>query len=232
MALIVPAAGAGERLGAETPKPYLEIAGKTILEHTLSKFSRIDELDEVIIATSGSYSRLAEEISGRVFPSIDRVLVVEGGSERQQSIEAALEKVSESIGLVAVHDAVRPFVDRESIRKCCERMTGDKVDGAVLAVPAKDTIKIVDGNRFIVDTPPREGVWQAQTPQVFKRSVLIDAYRTARKQNVTGTDDASLVEKFGGKVTVIEGTTDNFKITYPVDLRLATLLLTEAADGD
>lgn len=223
---MVPAAGSGSRMGSDTPKPYLTIAGKSILEHTLLKFRGVDAIQEVIISTSEVFKKQTFQIAKSVFPNID-VKVIEGGAERQESVAKALQFVSGSAGLIAIHDAVRPFVSETLIADCIKQANDSKLDGVILAVPAKDTIKEVSGKSIIERTPEREKMWQAQTPQVFKRGVLIKAYSEAAIKKYMGTDDSSLVEMIGGKVSVIESRADNFKITYPLDLQLAKLILSD-----
>ena len=224
MALIIPAAGAGERIGGETPKPYLKISQKTILEHTLIRFKNVSGLGEVIVSTSKEYVDLTEEILNRIFPEI-RTVVVEGGKERQDSIRNALAKISGKTGLIAVHDAVRPFVDPIDIEKCIQEAS--RWGGAVLAVPARDTIKIAGGNQEIVKTPDRNSMWHAQTPQVFWAALLREAYDNAELYKLMSSDDSSLVEQVGGKVVLVEGSSKNFKITFPIDLKIASWLQKE-----
>lgn len=224
MALIIPAAGAGERIGGETPKPYLKISQKTILEHTLVRFKNVSGLGEVIVSTSKEYVELTEEILNRIFPEI-RTVVVEGGKERQDSIRNALSKISGKTGLIAVHDAVRPFVDPKDIEKCIQEAS--RWGGAVLAVPARDTIKIAGGNQEIVKTPDRNSMWHAQTPQVFWAALLREAYDNAELYKLMSSDDSSLVEQVGGKVVLVEGSSKNFKITFPIDLKIASWLQKE-----
>lgn len=223
-ALIIPAAGSGTRLGKETPKPYLEIAGKTVLEHTLSRFLYIEGIEEIVIPTSDAYTDLTYNILNRVFPD-KHVKVVPGGKERQDSIRNALAEISSDIRLVAVHDAVRPFVDPQTIEACFNKAA--ETGAAIVAVPAKDTIKVAGPQYFVVNTPERKNLWQAQTPQIFEKNLLLNAYDAALENSFTGTDDASLVEKAGGKVALVEGTRENFKITWPLDLQLAELLLSK-----
>jgi 2-C-methyl-D-erythritol 4-phosphate cytidylyltransferase len=224
LALIIPAAGAGERIGGETPKPYLKISQKTILEHTLVRFKNVSGLGEVIVSTSKEYVDLTEEILNRIFPEI-RTVVVEGGKERQDSIRNALAKISGKTGLIAVHDAVRPFVDPKDIEKCIQEAS--RWGGAVLAVPARDTIKIAGGNQEIIKTPDRNSMWHAQTPQVFWAALLREAYDNADLYKLMSSDDSSLVEQVGGKVVLVEGSSKNFKITFPIDLKIASWLQKE-----
>lgn len=221
LALIIPAAGSGERLGGSVPKPYLELAGKTILEHSLLKFKQVSGLGEVIISTSESYRDQTESLLEKIFPDLN-FYVVAGGRERQDSIRNALNKISGKTGLVAVHDAVRPFVAVEDIEKCVEEAA--RWGGAVLAIKAKDTIKVSGTDLEIVQTPDRKNLWQAQTPQIFWAALIREAYEYADKYNIYGSDDSSLVEQVGGKVVLVEGSDKNFKITYPLDLKIAEFL--------
>ena len=222
--LIVPAAGAGKRLGKQIPKPYLTLAGKTVLEHTLEAFTNVKSLGEVIVATSEEYVDKTSEILKRVFPEINTYVVL-GGEERQDSIRNALTKISGKTGLIAVHDAVRPFVELDEINKCIKGAT--RWGGAILGKPAKNTIKKVNGNLEITETPDRNSLWEAQTPQIFWAALVREAYDYAYHHNMKGFDDSSLVEKIGGKVVLIEGSDKNFKITYPTDLQIAEILLKE-----
>jgi 2-C-methyl-D-erythritol 4-phosphate cytidylyltransferase len=222
LALIVPAAGSGVRLGKEIPKPYLEIAGKTILAHTLSRFKALDGLAEVVVSTSPAYFSVTETILSEIFPGLI-TRVVKGGEERQHSIKNAIDSLSGNVDFVAVHDAVRPFIELSLIQKCFDEAC--EYGAAIIAVPAKDTIKISDSSMRIVQTPQRSTLWQAQTPQIFKTNLLENAYRKAESENYLGTDDASLLEYAGNTVSLVEGNRENFKITYPLDLKLAEWLL-------
>ena len=224
LALIVPAAGLGTRLGSEAPKPYLELSGKTVLEHTLRKFVDVSGLGEVIVSTIPEFKEQTRKILSDVFPGLS-CHVVEGGKERQDSIRNAISKISGKTGLIAVHDAVRPFVEHQDIEKCI--IEASRWGGAVLAVPAKDTIKVSGENNEIVETPDRNKLWMAQTPQIFWAALLREAYDHAKSYNIIGSDDASLVEKVGGKVVLVQGATKNFKITFPLDLKISEFLLKE-----
>lgn len=213
-------------MGKEIPKPYLEIAGKSILGHTLSKFKGIEELVQVIVVTSPDYIDTAKQILSDDCSTVD-CLVISGGDERQQSVLNALMHVSEESELVAVHDAVRPFVSHQAIKNCLHKASGHKLAGAIVAVPARDTVKVVGDKELIQSTPDRRKMWLAQTPQVFKKDKLRKAYEFAFRDNFLGTDDASLVERLGERVAVVEGDIQNFKITFPLDLQLASIILSE-----
>lgn len=228
-ALILPAAGSGTRLGSAVPKPFLEIAGRSILEVTISRFTACRELAQIVIPVARPWRERVEEILGRCFPHVP-AHVVDGGAERQDSIRNALRQVDAAVPYVAVHDAVRPFVPSETVRRClraaCEH------GAAIVAVPAKDTIKRAGGtpeDPHVLDTPDRSDLWQAQTPQIFSTEILRTAYAQAAADGFTGTDDASLVERLGVNVRLVAGPRENLKITFPVDLRLAELLMREEA---
>lgn len=220
--LIIPAAGAGARMGTEIPKPYLDLKGKTVLERTLSCFVGLENLKQVIVSTSDSFRDQTSEILENLFGNVDTVLV-EGGKRRQDSIYNALLQVDESVEIVAVHDAVRPFIKQDIIKSCLEM--ADKYGGAIVGVPVKDTIKQVNATGIIEKTPDRSQMWQAQTPQIFRKDVFVDAFRYAIKQNTAVTDDASLLEACGRDVRIVEGERDNFKLTYPIDYKIAEMLV-------
>ncbi len=198
------------------------LGDKLVLEHTLYCFAALSNLKQVVVSTSERYSYQTEEILAKVFPSIETHVVM-GGKERQDSINNALQVVNESISLVMVHDAVRPFVTRKLIEDCISGAL--EAGGAITGVRVKDTIKEVDSNLEIVSTPERGNLWQAQTPQIFERKLLLDAYNNSRINNFTVTDDASLIEKMGGKVVMVEGDRQNFKLTYPLDFSIAEMLM-------
>lgn len=222
--LILPAAGSGSRMDRETPKPYLELEGRTVLERTLRRFLSLEGLGRVVLAASGDRMKQAKAILDHTLPASMVSVVVEGGSERQHSIYTALRQAGES-ELILVHDAVRPFVREEHIKACCEAAL--RHGGAVLGVPVRDTIKRTNENRAVTATPERGSLWKAQTPQAFRREILLEAYRKAEEDRFVGTDDASLVERLGKRVQMVEGDRNNFKITYPEDLERARLLLEE-----
>lgn len=220
--LIIPAAGIGKRMGSETPKPYLMLKGKSVLEHTLSCFQEIESLKQVIVSTSVSYHDQTQEILNRLFDEIE-TSVVEGGKRRQDSIYNAFKNVSDSIPYVAVHDAVRPFIKAERITECLHAAI--KTGASIIGVPVKDTIKRVDADRIITDTPDRAQLWQAQTPQIFNKDLYEKAYRNASHHDVEVTDDASLFEAAGRAVRIVEGDRENLKLTYPIDFQIAEMLV-------
>lgn len=227
-ALILPAAGAGSRAGGPLPKPFQVVAGKTILEHTVSRFLPLKGLKQIILAVSGQYLEQVEELFHNLHGEV-LIQVTEGGNERQKSVGRALKLVGSNCRLVAIHDAVRPFVSPKHIRTCLSR--ADKAGAAVLGLPIRDTIKKVDSEGRILDTPDRSMIWAAQTPQVFQRDIILEAYRNAETEGWVATDDASLVERLKKPVWMVHGSDENFKITWPHDLKLARYLLSKEDKG-
>ncbi len=209
-ALIIPAAGVGSRMQKEIPKPFLQLGSCTIIEQTIRRFLFLDGLKQVVIPTSESYLDVTKQILRNVLPADVEGISLVGGKTRQESIFKALQKV-EDVHLVMVHDAVRPFVKQEHVLSCCK--AADESGGAVLGVPAKDTIKKIDDRRIIRETPSRKYLWQTQTPQVFRKGLLVEAYHKASEDNFQGTDDASLVERLNHAVAMVEGDRSNFNLS-------------------
>lgn len=222
--LIIPAAGAGKRMQRELPKPFLMLGERSILAHTVSRFLQLKGLQQIVVATSDEYLAKAESILSEVVGDHVSWQCVVGGEERQQSVYNAL-KVIGDVDQVLVHDAVRPFVEIALIKQCCRK--AEEVGAAIPGIPSKDTLKKIDDQQLVVETPERQYMWQVQTPQVFDADLLKEAYRWAASQNYAGTDDASLVEWLGKPVQMVEGSPKNIKITYPQDLELARILLKE-----
>lgn len=221
LSLIIPAAGSGVRLGMKTPKPFIELGGRTIIQHTIDKFIDIPELGQLlIVASAQNIDRVRGLLSNFDRSDVD-ISVVEGGDERQDSISNALKFVDTGCDLVAIHDAVRPFIEKNVVEECIRKAM--KYGAAIPGIPVKDTVKVLNDEQFVESTPDRSFLWQIQTPQVFKRQILFDAYDKANNEGFTGTDDSSLVENLGVKVHVVKSSYDNFKITYPIDLKLAEL---------
>jgi 2-C-methyl-D-erythritol 4-phosphate cytidylyltransferase len=220
--LIIPAAGSGQRMNLDLPKPFIEIGGISILAHTLRAFKAVEAIRQVIIPTSADYTDMVRSICKAELGELP-FKVIEGGEERQFSIMNALNVLDQNKGLVIIHDAVRPFIRKQEIEACM--VAAEEDEAAIVAVPVKDTIKETGENMVIESTPDRSRLWQAQTPQIFRASLIRQAYESAINENFLGTDDASLVERLGKKVRIVEGDRLNFKITYPLDLELAKLIL-------
>ncbi len=223
IAAIIVAGGKGRRMGASMRKQYLDLAGTPILLHTLRRFLACPSFDRVILAAPPEdFVYIQGQLLGTLASGY-RVELAAGGDERQISVSNALDTLGDDFqGLIAVHDGVRPFVSSEEMARVLA--AAEKKGAAILAVPAFETLKRVDGD-IITGTLSREGIWMAQTPQVFEADLLRRAHGSAAKAKVFGTDDASLVERLGHPIHVVTGSRCNIKITTPDDLSLAALFL-------
>jgi len=222
---LIPAAGMGRRMGTAINKQYLLLDGKPILAHTLELFQKADFIDEIFVVVPG------EEIEYCRVQIVDRYgikkvrQIVAGGAERQNSVLNGLRALDcEADDVILIHDGVRPFVPISVVQHSIEMAR--EHDGALVAVPVKDTVKIVR-DAFVASTPARNALWLAQTPQAFRYKVICSAYERAALEEFSGTDDASLLERIGGKVHVVIGDYRNIKITTPDDLILAEAFLTD-----
>ena len=224
VAALVLGAGRGERLGHALPKAFVPIAGGTLIEHSIRALSVSGVIDLILpVLAAGDMARWKdlglESIQGLMEP-------VEGGAERQDSMQAGLDALPAEIEFVAVHDAARCMVAAEDVRAVVSaaRRTG----AAILGERVRDTIKrVVEG--LIVETPARDECWAAQTPQVIRRDWLVEAIAAASREGRLGTDDAQLIEWMGQPVQMVEARFPNPKITRPEDLVLAESLLEQAA---
>ncbi|AXJ00281.1 2-C-methyl-D-erythritol 2,4-cyclodiphosphate synthase [Cyclonatronum proteinivorum] len=207
-------------MGYSVPKVYLTIGGKTIMEHTLRVFLKLDFVSRIFVPVSPEMMERAEEIVSAL--NSERITLVEGGSERLYSISNALSLIEDE-ELTAVHDMVRPLVSTSDILKVT--LAAQHSGAAILVTPSDNTLKRVDGEQQITGTADRKEIWQAQTPQVFRTSLLKEAYQQALDNNVFGTDDASLVERTGVKVSAVEGERTNIKITRKEDLDYAAFIM-------
>lgn len=220
---IVLAAGSGKRMGTAVKKQYLEIKGMPVLTYSLHRFEKQPFIRDIILVTSPEeidYCRT--EIVGKY--GIQKVsAIVAGGKERCDSVYEGL-KACTGTEYVFIHDGARPFVSDEMMGRLYEDV--QKWNACIAAVPVKDTIKVADNRQTIADTPDRSRLWQAQTPQVFLRTLITECYRRALEEHASGlTDDASCVEYCRkGPVRLTEGSYDNLKITTPEDLSLAEIL--------
>jgi 2-C-methyl-D-erythritol 4-phosphate cytidylyltransferase len=220
-AVILPAAGRSTRFGDQHyKKPFAPLDGRAVWMHAAEKFTDRNDVKQTILVISPEDRELFQEKFGgpAAFMGVE---VVDGGAERADSVAAALARVKPSIDFVAVHDAARPCLAETWIDKVFA--AAEKSDAAMLAIPVNGTLKRVAADQTITETVPREGLWEAQTPQVFRRQLLLDAY--ARRGALQATDEAMLVEQLGHKVTVVQGSSMNLKITSKDDLRLASAVL-------
>lgn len=216
VAVIIAAAGQGKRLGADIPKQFLKIAGEPILVKTVRAFCSNEHVDYVFIVTGKDYIGHCENLVDEY--NLKKVVsVVEGGKERQDSVYSALQQINRKrpgVEYVLVHDAARPFVSQEIIDYVIEATVG--VGAAIACVPVKDSIR--QGTSEESRNVERSNLYNVQTPQGFKKSVLMEAYEQAFADKYYGTDDASLVERIGQPVELVMGQYDNIKITTKEDM--------------
>lgn len=208
---IIVAAGRGKRLGSSLPKQFLKVRDRTILEMSVEAFEQNKYVDEIFVAANADYCELTEKLC-RGFSKLKKI--VAGGAERQDSVRAALDCLRGENGIVLVHDAARPFVSEAVINAVIEG-TAD-FGAAIPTVPAKDTIRQVDGTGS--RTLQRETLARVQTPQGFRISLLKHAFEKAQAEGFLGTDDASLVERMGINISMVQGEDANRKITTREDL--------------
>ena len=219
VAVLVPAAGLGARMGGAR-KPFLRLGGRTVLDWAVAPFLDRADIAEVVVALGAGEALELDDA---------RVHAVQGGATRFESVAAAMDAVESDASILVVHDGARPFPPSSAIAACIE-LAGQGV-GAVAGVPAVDTIKRVDDEGRIVETPPRRSLWHAQTPQAFPRDLLERAVLRCRENGWPSTDDASVVERAGVPVRMVEASATNIKVTRPADLVIAEALIAAGAVG-
>jgi 2-C-methyl-D-erythritol 4-phosphate cytidylyltransferase len=232
VSVIMPAAGLGTRMGREksgvSRKQFMLLEGAPILIHTIRKFLHCPSVTEIVVALRAEDLDWARGLIQQEHPG-KPVRVVEGGDSRQQSVENALATLDADTDLVAVHDAVRPFIDSELVERVIAE--AEQTGAAIVGIVPVDTVKRVHKNK-IRSTLPREHLVLAQTPQVFRFDLLKRAFEMARTDTFTGKDEASLVERLEEvEVSVVQGSDRNIKITRPSDMDLARLFLAEEIAG-
>jgi 2-C-methyl-D-erythritol 4-phosphate cytidylyltransferase len=222
---IIVAAGSGVRLGSSMPKAFVKLGGRTMLSYSLATVRQVSTIDEVVITVPAGFENAARAevaAAGLVMP----VKITPGGIERQDSVRIALELTSAESELVIVHDAARPLATPALFEACLRAAA--HAGGAIAAIPVSDTLKrVADG--AISATVARAGLRQAQTPQAFRRALLVAAHQRAASEKIVATDDADLVERTGARVEVIEASTDNIKITTPSDLAIVEAIIAARA---
>jgi 2-C-methyl-D-erythritol 4-phosphate cytidylyltransferase len=220
---IIVAAGSGVRLGSGAPKAFVKIGGRTMLSYPLRAVAQVTSIGEVVIAVPEGFESAARAEAAAAGLPVP-VKITPGGIERQDSVRIALELTSSESALVIVHDAARPLATPAIFEACIA--TAARAGGAIAAIPVSDTLKrVVDSDSAIVATVARAGLWQAQTPQAFRREALVAAHRRAVSEGIVATDDADLVERTGVRVEVVEASTVNIKITTPSDLAIVEAII-------
>ncbi len=222
VAAIIVAAGKGERFGGNEKKTFAKIDGQPMFLRTLNQFINRDDVVQTILVIAPEDADHLKEKYGANLGFMGVKLVI-GGAERCDSVANGLAAVSEDAEVVAIHDAARPCVTPEMIDAVIDE--AGKTGAAILAVPLRGTIKRASGVNVIEETIAREGLWEAQTPQAFKRSVIAEAYGRRGEFEGTPTDDAQVVEWSGHPVSLVESDTTNLKVTARPDINLANAII-------
>ena len=220
--VVIVAAGTGSRMNMGINKQFIKLEGKEIIAYTIEKFYNNSNIEDIVVVVKEDESEFfKKEILDKY--NFKNVKIAYGGKERQDSVYNGLKLLDEKCDVVLIHDGARPFVSDKIIDKSIEEAKEHKA--IVVGVPVKDTIKVIDNDKNIVDTPNRNVLWAVQTPQTFDYNILIDAYKDAFKNKFYGTDDAMLVERIGYKVKMLEGSYNNIKITTQEDLSVGSQIL-------
>lgn len=220
---IIVAGGSGSRMGTATKKQYLKVKGKEILVHTVERFNNMPEIQEVIVVTGKEDITYVEKLLKEDY-RLDKVVhIVEGGKERQDSVYNGIKVVNEKAEYLVVHDGARPLITPEVVLRGLSMAYANKA--SIVAVPVKDTIKIVDKEGKVETTPNRDTLWSIQTPQIFEKELIVRAHEYAKAHRLQATDDSMLVEAIGVPVYIVEGSYSNIKITTPEDLVMAENML-------
>lgn len=223
---IVLAAGEGRRIGGKIPKTFLPIAGRPLVLRTLDRMFAARAVENVVLVIAANEIERCQSMLRADAALRDRPWLLQvGGLTRQQSAKRGLEKIGSDTDIVIIHDGARPFVSAGLIDRCVEVAAGK--GAVVLGLPARDTIKVVTQDQRIQSTPERSSLWEIQTPQVFRRELIVAAHERAEKDGAQVTDDAMVVERIGTPVYVIDGERTNFKITVQEDVWLAEMLIRE-----
>ena len=217
-AAIILAGGSGERFGREGGKQLVEIAGKPVLTWSAESFDAVGDVGLIVVVCPEDRHEDYLKKAIDPFPFVTPIVVAPSGPTRQESSFSGLEYVPEEYEFVVVHDGARPLIRPELIAHAIASVKGNTdCDGAIVATPAVDTLKVVE-HGVVAGTPDRNVFWLAQTPQVFRSGIIRRAHAAALSDGFVGTDDSSLIERLGGRVLVVEGSRDNFKLTVPEDL--------------
>lgn len=220
--VIIPAAGIGSRMECDINKQYILLQNKPLLVHTIEKFEKCEFIDGIILVLKDDEIEYCKENIVNRYGFKKVLKIINGGQERQDSVYNGIKAIEEC-EIVLVHDGARPFIKDKIIEDSINGAI--KYDACVVGVPLKDTVKVVDNDNNIMNTPDRSTLWAVQTPQSFKYKVIKKAYDKAYEDNISGTDDSVLVENLGIKVKMIMGDYNNIKITTKEDLNFAEAIL-------
>lgn len=223
---VIVAGGSGERFGDPRGKQFVELAGLPLVAWSILAFDRAPSVGAlVVVCPAGRAGEMRRDVLDKL-DLLHEVTLAPGGQTRQDSVFSGLMAAPEEYDLVAIHDGARPLVEQAFIERCLAAVRDDAgLAGAICASRVTDTIKLADSEGVIRSTPSREKLWAAQTPQVFRRASILSAHEAALLEGFVGTDDASLVERKGGRVLVVDTPRDNLKVTLPEDLAVAEAIL-------
>lgn len=225
LAVIIAAGGSGTRMRLGRSKQLADLAGRPVLAHTLAIFEGHEAVGEIVVAIDAADVERCQSQVVEKFSFAKVTTVVAGGGTRAGSVRNALAAVGAAADTVAVHDGARPLFPGELLAAGLELLAGESLDGVVFGVPVIDTIKQTDAAGSVTATPERGRLWAAQTPQIFRRRILEQAYAQPAAALAPATDDAQLVELAGGRVKMMMGSYENIKLTTPADMAVAVALL-------
>lgn len=214
LALVLVAGGSSTRMGGTLPKPFIKLHNKRVIDYSIDVYSMLPELEEICVVCASEYRTN--------FPAA--ITFADPGTRRQDSVYNGLQALKSAANLVAIHDAARPLVNLDTIKKVIEAAAAN--GSALAAVPVKSTIKVADEESRVAKTPNRSSLWEAQTPQIFKRELLIEAYHSPVNADYEAVDDASLVERIGHSPKLVMGNYSNIKLTTLEDLLIAQSFVT------
>lgn len=213
-------------MGGAISKSFLPIAGRPLVLRTLDRFFSTRKIEKVIVVVANRELRQSQELIESDPNLSHRSWVLQaGGATRQESVRRGLDRLEPDCEIVAIHDGARPFVSSSLIDRCIDEAY--RVGSVVIGVPVRDTIKVVSDEHWVQATPARNALWEVQTPQVFRKDIILQAHDWAGRHGIEATDDSTLVEQIGERVFLLEGERTNIKITVPEDLLLAEALLRE-----
>ena len=221
---VVPAGGRGMRMGSNIPKQFLTLGDVPLLVHALKTFEFSSIISEIILVVPEDDCAYCRDHIVPTYGLKKVSQVVGGGRRRQDSVLNGIKATNPNSDIVVIHDAVRPFLTETMIANVVE--AARKHGSAIVAIPLRDTVKLVNVDGLIKETLSREELWAAQTPQAFRRDILLRAHEQGETDGVDATDDAFLVERMGLSVSIVEGSSDNIKVTRPEDLQMGQAILT------
>ncbi|SHK21048.1 2-C-methyl-D-erythritol 4-phosphate cytidylyltransferase [Tepidibacter formicigenes] len=220
--VVIVAAGKGKRMNSNINKQYIKLKNKEIIAYTIDIFDKNENIDEIVVVIRKEEEFFVKQVINK-YKFNKNVKIAYGGSERQDSVYNGIKEVDLNCDIVLIHDGARPFVTDEIINNSIKETKKNKA--VVVGVPVKDTIKVIDDNNIIKNTPQRKYLWAVQTPQVFEYKLIKKAYEKAFEENYYGTDDATLVENLGYNVKMIMGSYKNIKITTKEDINFGEEIL-------